>query len=195
MIEPPCDLQTKIFANLEMALMEQMDPTTEQPNNAAIGILKLVHIMRSIILQDAVFLMKIYPNHEVFQHEIFSSEAFVAFSERLIEFCDLNSTTLDVQLQQCVPIIHEKLVDMARRQEDGIVLMIQEMREQQREMREQQRVQNVVAHALAKLTSTMSVPMEIRFGSGGGDLSIQAGDIFIITYGGSVIFFGSVVID
>ena len=47
--------------------------------------LKLLLHLRSVLLQDAVFLLETHPNNPIFRHPIFHSPEFVHFSSRLRE--------------------------------------------------------------------------------------------------------------
>lgn len=61
--------------------------------------LNLLLHLRTILLQDAVFLKDAHPNHPIFQHAIFRSPEFVQFADRLRQAAttSIDSTTATFQ--------------------------------------------------------------------------------------------------
>ncbi|CEP11099.1 hypothetical protein [Parasitella parasitica] len=94
---------------------QRMQANSSCQNVCDEGFLKLLILLRTIILQDAVFLKQQTEEHEMFQHdEIFQSKEFNSLAENLNRCC-INSTTppSKIEIQRIVPEINSKISDLA----------------------------------------------------------------------------------
>ncbi|KAI9470596.1 MAG: transcriptional activator of glycolytic enzymes-domain-containing protein [Benjaminiella poitrasii] len=77
------------------------------------GFLKLLVELRVIILQDAVTLKQIAPNHEMFSHDVFHCEGFELFAAALTHAMDNTMPPSEVQIQRVVPEINSRISELA----------------------------------------------------------------------------------
>ncbi|KAG2206046.1 hypothetical protein INT45_002544 [Circinella minor] len=77
------------------------------------GFLKLLVELRTIILQDAVFLKQLVPEHEMFSHEVFQCEEFIAFAKELNHAINSTTPPTEVEIQRVAPEINSRISDLA----------------------------------------------------------------------------------
>lgn len=82
------------------------DPGVEM-NIAAGGFLNLLMQLRSIVIQDAVLLKQDFPDHFLFQHPIFSTQAFKDYEQTMQEVLQTQETPHDLLLKRAFPVIAE----------------------------------------------------------------------------------------
>lgn len=75
---PPAELQKKVFPPVDEWL-DKLDSNVIEYNVAARGFVMLMKKLRMTFLQDSVLIMKHFPAHPVFKHEIFSDPLFLTF--------------------------------------------------------------------------------------------------------------------
>lgn len=112
LVSPPLSLQKKIFPSVEEWQQKmQEDPTCQ--TICGEGFLKLLIELRVIILQDAVLLKQIAPDHEMFSHEVFQSSEFRSYSEALIRAMNNTTPPAEVQIQRVLPEINSRISELA----------------------------------------------------------------------------------
>lgn len=111
LVTPPLSLQKRIFPLVEEWQQRmQSDPSVQ--TICGEGFLGLSVELRTIILQDAVFLKQLVPDHEIFRHEIFQSEEFASFAEELNRSINNTTPPAEVQMQRIVPEIHSRISEL-----------------------------------------------------------------------------------
>lgn len=96
-LEVPDDLQTMIFPWVD-ALLDKIQAVRERRERgedvsdseiddglAARSFLLLVRWMRVIIIQDSVFLMRRYPRHQLWLHDLFTCESYKEYAAKQLE--------------------------------------------------------------------------------------------------------------
>lgn len=73
----------------------------------------LLRRLRRIILQDSALMRLRYPNHYVFRDPLFETDIFKAYALRVVQANNTTETPMDLQLQQAMPRMVER-VDVAR---------------------------------------------------------------------------------
>jgi hypothetical protein len=80
--QPPIELAKLIFPELEHC-ESQLNMSRTQSNSdtdlAAFGFLRLLKFLRTVLLQDSVDLIRLYPNNVIFKHSIFHTQGFKTF--------------------------------------------------------------------------------------------------------------------
>lgn len=84
-IQPPDELLQMIFPWIEgwITKFESRDESVEH-DLAAIYFLKWLQFIRKVIVQDAVELMQIYPEHPLFSYPLFANDLFVRYRDQLL---------------------------------------------------------------------------------------------------------------
>lgn len=72
------------------ALEHEDDPGVRQIDHekAAGARIKLFLWLREVVLQDAVFLIKEFPDHPIFQHKVFASPKSAVFAAQVQRACE-----------------------------------------------------------------------------------------------------------
>jgi hypothetical protein len=102
-IDPILDLPPQ--PSLVQAGSQQVDAN----DLAAQGFLKLLQQLRTVILQDAVFLQIEMPSHSMWKHRLFQRLDFKQFSQELLQSARTTETPYEIQLQQSVPAIADRI--------------------------------------------------------------------------------------
>jgi hypothetical protein len=76
---------------------------------AAHGFLSLLMKLRRVLLQDCAFLQERHPTHLLFRHDIFQSDMYKAYAERVRDRCRTVQAPMDIQFQQVMPHLHAKM--------------------------------------------------------------------------------------
>jgi hypothetical protein len=119
-LEPPSCLLEQVFPDVtDWAMIHGLngecepDPDAEH-SIATDGFLSLMIQLRTVLLQDAVFLREILPNLFLWKHPIFNSPEFDTFAVQLRDAVKSSTVPEEQRLQQAVPLIANKLTDMSR---------------------------------------------------------------------------------
>ena len=124
LLDPPLELQQKIFPWLEKALTDQHN--AQRRLMCTSGFLKLLQKLRTVILQDAVFLLGVemeverridgqeaksfaFRDHPIFQDELFSSPLFLSFAEDLKKAAAEAVDPADTTMENVMPALNDKL--------------------------------------------------------------------------------------
>jgi len=78
---------------------------------AAQGFLKLLQQLRTVLLQDAVFLQIEMPSHSMWKHPLFQRSDFKQFAQELLQSVCTTETPYEIQLQQSVPAIADRITN------------------------------------------------------------------------------------
>lgn len=117
-IKPPFALRTRIWPSLdEWKYAHDTGASSVEVNKAAGAFLELLDWLRDVLLQDAVFLQKLYPRHPLFQDPVFQSPQFAAFALQVENAChtaeeDSYMATID----RAIPAVAEKLRALSSQQ-------------------------------------------------------------------------------
>jgi hypothetical protein len=65
--------------------------------------------LRRVLLQDCAFLQQRQPDHLLLRHEVFQSDAFKAYAEKVVHRSRSVQAPMDVQFQQVMPHLHAKM--------------------------------------------------------------------------------------
>jgi hypothetical protein len=78
---------------------------------AAQGFLKLLQQLRTVILQDAVFLQIEVPSHSMWKHPLFQRSDYKQFAQELLQSVHTIETPYEIQLQQSMPAIADRITN------------------------------------------------------------------------------------
>lgn len=120
-VTPPASLQRQIWPAVDLWREVHENPATATsgiaPNKAAGAFLELLCWLREVLLQDAAFLIQLYPDHPLFKHPIFSSREFLGFaSEVRAASEELHRDSYTETIQKAMPAVSDKLQAMAAQQ-------------------------------------------------------------------------------
>lgn len=121
MVEPPLSLTEQIFPEVSRWLaIHGMDFDSEPDADANVehsmatdGFLMLMKLLRTILLQDSVFLQDIYPNLFIWQHPLFSTVEYKAFAKQLKSTIASSGIPEEERLAQSVPLIADRLANLS----------------------------------------------------------------------------------
>lgn len=111
-------LLISIFAETRLKKLETIP--AEQRTIAAHGFISLLTRLRRVLLQDCAFLQQKYPNHLLLQHELFRSDLYKAYAERVLQTASTAVAPMDVQFRQVMPHLHSKMDTISGIMEVGI---------------------------------------------------------------------------
>ncbi|ETO67568.1 hypothetical protein F444_15520 [Phytophthora nicotianae P1976] len=106
--EPPQCLLRQIFPQLEMWQQALADGNAEQ-SIAAGGFLDLLQYLRTVILQDAIFLQDLNPSHPLWRHHIFQSHEFAQYKNQASAAISAMEDPADQRLQKAMSVLNAKL--------------------------------------------------------------------------------------
>jgi hypothetical protein len=112
LVTPPLSLQQKVFPWVEEWQQRMQDDASIQ-TICGEGFLRLLVELRPIILQDAVLLKQLEPNHEMFSSRIFQCSEFASFSEQLNRSINNATPPAEVEIQRVVPEINSRISDLS----------------------------------------------------------------------------------
>lgn len=107
-VEPPISLMRQVFPQVEM-WKQALDAKRCEQTIAAGGFLELLLYLRKVILQDAIFMQDLFPNHPMWQHPVFQSTEFLAFKNEARERVVQTEDPADHRLQKAMPDVKAKL--------------------------------------------------------------------------------------
>ena len=87
----------------------QGEESPDRDDMAAQGFLRLLAELRTILLQDSVLLRQEFPGHPMWDHEIFQRPDYAEFAARLQQSLAVSTTAEEVQLQQALPLVTDRL--------------------------------------------------------------------------------------
>lgn len=87
---------------------------------AAHGFLSLLMRLRRVLLQDCAFLQKQQPEHMLFKHDIFKTDAYQAYASAVLDRVRKIQPPMDVQFQQVMPQLHSKMDTMSEVLDTGM---------------------------------------------------------------------------
>lgn len=117
-IKPPLALLRRIWPDLD-GWKEAHDTASlaVEPNKAAGAFLELLGWLREVLLQDAVFLRKLYPRHPVFRDPVFKSRDFAAFALQVEDACrTAEEESYVATIDRAIPAVAEKLRSLQSQQ-------------------------------------------------------------------------------
>lgn len=120
-VPPPASLQRQIWPAVDLWREVHENPATAtsgiSPNKAAGAFLELLCWLREVLLQDAAFLIQLYPDHPLFKHPIFSSPEFLTFTAEVQAVSEaLHQDSYTETIQKAMPAVADKLQAMAAQQ-------------------------------------------------------------------------------
>ena len=129
-MEVPPLLVKKIFPFIESEELEEKEKVT--PNKAKLQFMKLLRYLRRVILQDACFLIRSFPRHPVFSHEIFHSDDFLNYQSELLVFVRGVEDPTDITLSSVIPEVMKVMVSKVQEVSDKVSSLIHLQQQQQR---------------------------------------------------------------
>jgi hypothetical protein len=117
-IKPPPALLRGIWPDLD-TWKEVHDKASlaVEPNRAAGAFLELLSWLREVLLQDAVFLRKLYPHHPLFRDSIFTSQEFASFATQVEDACRAaDEDSYVTTIERVIPAVAEKLRSLQSQQ-------------------------------------------------------------------------------
>lgn len=117
-VKPPHALLRRILPDLDT--WKEVHDTASlavEPNKAAGAFLELLSWLREVLLQDAVFLRKHYPQHPIFRDPVFKSREFAAFAAQVEDACrTAEEDSYVATLDRAIPAVAEKLRSLQSQQ-------------------------------------------------------------------------------
>ncbi|RUS13237.1 hypothetical protein BC937DRAFT_95633, partial [Endogone sp. FLAS-F59071] len=98
-VQPEETLLKKVFPDIDHWLQAQETRIGCKPNIAAGGFLHLLKILCEVFLQDSVLLKKIFPNHSIWQHDLFQTAEYKEFEENGLQPQDSSSSSSSHSIQ------------------------------------------------------------------------------------------------
>ncbi|KAG1527255.1 hypothetical protein G6F52_001703 [Rhizopus delemar] len=127
-LDPCVELQKMVFP-LVHEWLDKLDANVIEYNVAARGFLILMKQLRITFLQDSVLIMKDFPAHPVFKHEIFSDPLFITFKSTLEDLLLSDSTLQDITLLRAMPALAKELDTGFNAQDASSRLLLQQNQE------------------------------------------------------------------
>ena len=115
--EKVSELSRKWWAS-EATVERRQRQTTKvfDPYGGPLAFLKLLRYLRIVLLQDAPFLLQLYPNHPVFQSHIFKSSTFLNYARDTLERFTEIRQPLAFNIEAVLPEVAAQLVQLATQQ-------------------------------------------------------------------------------
>ena len=107
-LQPPETLQKAIFPEVDDWL-RRIDKAKCEENIAAVVFFKLLAYLRSVFLQDSMFMQQKFPHHPAWQHKMFSSDEYGQFKAELEIRHRNEEDPTEERLQQVLPTLAAKL--------------------------------------------------------------------------------------
>lgn len=111
---PSAWLRSQVWPNADFWLDALKDPAHEMAhvfdNRATGAFIELLGWLRVVLLQDAAFLIRDFPEHPVFQDPVFHSEGFKEFATRVLRASEESREDSQSELlQNAMPAVAEKV--------------------------------------------------------------------------------------
>jgi hypothetical protein len=119
-VEPPDSLKEMIFPDVSRwAAVHGLHGATEPDEHAehsiaTDGFIMLMILLRTVFLQDSVFLKDAFPNLFIWNHSLFQTQQYLEFAATLKDSVETSTVPEEERLKQAVPLIAEKLCDVTR---------------------------------------------------------------------------------
>ncbi|KAK4117934.1 hypothetical protein N657DRAFT_541048, partial [Parathielavia appendiculata] len=121
--KPPSRLLARVFPGLDYWRERHDAPegspiaATVQQDKAAGAFLELLDWLREVILQDAVFLKPLFPNHPIFRDPLFQDPEFEQYAARVREICSqVHEDSHQTAIEKTIPSVAEKLRTISTQQ-------------------------------------------------------------------------------
>ncbi|SAL97782.1 hypothetical protein [Absidia glauca] len=118
-LDPPAALCKKVFPEADQwcdrLAANQQNPDNGDPIESTVAVdafLKMIMVLRKTFLQDSVSMMQVQPNHPIWNHSLFSDPCYLEFKRALEQIEVRDHDPAHTLLQQCVPMIEQRLNDM-----------------------------------------------------------------------------------
>jgi hypothetical protein len=103
LLEPPEALQIQVFPLVETWLSRLASGENCRESLSAVGFLTLLKQLRTVVLQDSVILMDIYPDLFLWSHPLFRCQEFLNYAEELRAAMATTQHPTSISLQQMMP--------------------------------------------------------------------------------------------
>ncbi|KAJ8537451.1 hypothetical protein ON010_g13147 [Phytophthora cinnamomi] len=100
-VDPPVALERQVFPQVE-GWQEAINTEAAEQSIASGGFLELLQYLRKVVLQDAVLLQDIVPNHPIWKHSIFASQQFKIFKQKAKQHLSTLEDPAEQRLQKAV---------------------------------------------------------------------------------------------
>lgn len=110
-IDVPITLQSQIFSDVEKHEEAWKSKEYEDRDLATAGFLKLLKYLRTVLLQDSIFLMDLYPELEIWKSKVFQNEEYFRWKENAVKEVEEIQPPKDLVLQQAMPYLSQKMDD------------------------------------------------------------------------------------
>jgi hypothetical protein len=121
--KPPSRLLARVFPGLDYWKERHDAPessplaATVQQDKAAGAFLELLDWLREVVLQDAVFLKPLFPDHPVFRDPLFRDPEFEQYASRLRDICSqVHEDSHQTAIEKTIPSVAEKLRSISTQQ-------------------------------------------------------------------------------
>ncbi|KAJ8576337.1 hypothetical protein ON010_g2882 [Phytophthora cinnamomi] len=98
----------QVFPQVE-GWQEAINTGAAEQSIASGGFLELLQYLRKVVLQDAVLLQDIVPNHPIWKHSIFASQQFKIFKQKAKQHLSTLEDPAEQRLQKAVPVLNAKI--------------------------------------------------------------------------------------
>lgn len=170
-VKPPFALRTRIWPSLdEWKHIHDTGSSSVESNKAAGAFLELLDWFRDVLLQDAVFLQKLYPRHPLFQDPVFQSPQFAAFALQVEDACHAaEEDSYVATIDRAIPAVAEKLRALSSQQtaanlwiERAFVELTQQVQRLEKRMDELSRASYTVTISPGRSTVVQRLEMPKR---------------------------------
>lgn len=169
-VKPPSELLSKIFPDLDHWKKEFENETSDVERTiAADGFLALMTWLREVILQDAVFMRELYPDHPIFSDPLFCTPQFLAFAEVVKEVdqaAPMESQTTIIEkahkaMASGLRDVHHSVATAVR------VIQRTERRTEEIATRLDERFNTFETRVIDKVNDALNMRIELKFTPGG----------------------------
>jgi hypothetical protein len=144
--------------------------STVEANKAAGAFLELLAWLRVVLLQDAVFLQKHYPQHPIFQDPAFHSREFAAFALQIEDACrTAEEDTYVATIDRAIPAVAEKLRALSSQQtasnlwtERAFVELTNQVKELSKKVEDLSKVSYTISISPGRSTISQQIEMPKR---------------------------------
>lgn len=107
-VEPPVNLLSQIFSQVEM-WQESINSGRCEQTIAAGGFLELLQYLRKVLLQDAVLMSDMAPQHSIWRHPLFQSTEFLEYRSEAKRAIRETENPAEQRLQKAMPVLSAKI--------------------------------------------------------------------------------------
>ena len=90
------------------------------------GVLRLLRVLRTVVLQDSVGLRRLFPDHPIWKADVFASEAYQTFATNVAAASEVGEEPEDLQLKKVLPALYDKITMMHQDLKQSVKVAVRE---------------------------------------------------------------------